>query len=493
MDRKRITDGAALVEEARAMWQAGGRYREDRRRNKRYTYGRQWDDMVEYDGRMMTEEAYIREQGSVPLKNNLIRRLVRSVLGVFRARMRMPAILADELADESRASLLEKRLRASCRRNRMSELYARSMEEFLIGGFVAHRKWYGIHEGAAGCRTDYVDPESFFMDTGARDFRGWDISAIGQLHDLSADRLRSAFAHSPEMAARLEKSYGDVSGAGMWGGSWGLDSDIMRAFHSSPGGRFRVIEMWRREQREYWLCHDRTTGTLSSSSARPIDSPDAEWRSDTVWRYYFLTPWGEVLAEGDSPYGEAGHPYVVKAYPYIDGEIHSFVADIIDQQRYTNRLITLYDWIMRSSAKGVLLFPEEGLPAGMDIADVCDQWGRFNGVITYRSRPGVALPQQVSSNATNIGIAELLNIQLKMLEDVAGVNGALQGRLDNGKMSGTLFNQQTQNSLTSLRDILDSFDAFILDGMTRDAANLCLFENLGPFGYEIRLTSEADR
>ena len=43
-----------------------------------------------------------------------------------------------------------------------------------------------------------------------------------------------------------------------------------------------------------------------------------------------------------------------KAYPFIDGEIHSFVADVIDQQRYTNRLITLNDWVIRASAKGVL-------------------------------------------------------------------------------------------------------------------------------------------
>ena len=79
-----------------------------------------------------------------------------------------------------------------------------------------------------------------------------------------------------------------------------------------------------------------------------------------------LTPQGDVLRSGRSPYRHGSHPFVFKAYPFIDGEIHSFVSDIIDQQKYANRLISMYDWILRASAKGVLLFPEGALPEGSD-------------------------------------------------------------------------------------------------------------------------------
>ena len=75
----------------------------------------------------------------------------------------------------------------------------------------------------------------------------------------------------------------------------------------------------------------------------------------------------------------------------------------------------MYDWILRASAKGVLLFPEGSLPDGADINDVADEWGRFNGVIVYRPRAGVPLPQQVSSKSADIGITELLEIQMKMM------------------------------------------------------------------------------
>ena len=135
----------------------------------------------------------------------------------------------------------------------------------------------------------------------------------------------------------------------------------------------------------------------------------------------------------------------------------------------------MYDWILRASAKGVLLFPEGALPDGTDINDIADEWGRFNGVIVYRPRAGVPLPQQVSSRSADIGITELLEIQMKMMEDISGVNGALQGKLDSNSMSGTLYNQQTQNSLTALADLMKSFDDFVMEATRADVANILRF------------------
>lgn len=240
--------------------------------------------------------------------------------------------------------------------------------------------------------------------------------------------------------------------------------------------------MWHEEEEEYLIFHDRRRGRMVSCRTSRLGPeslpPDAEqvkreWR--TVWKYTFLGPSGEVLSEGISPYSHSLHPYVFKLYPYVDGEVHSFVADIIDQQRHTNRLITLYDWIMRSTAKGVLLFPDGSLPDGADFEEVVDQWSRFNGVIPYKARNGIPAPQQVSSTARCGGIADLLNIQLQMFEDISGVNPALQGKLESAGVSGTLFSQQTKNALTSLRDILESFKEFVLESTRKDACNLMKF------------------
>ena len=82
-------------------------------------------------------------------------------------------------------------------------------------------------------------------------------------------------------------------------------------------------------------------GTSMGMSMEEIPLIKAKWFMDDYWYYYFLTPFGDILKEGETPYEHKSHPYVFKAYPYIDGEIHSFVNDVIDQQRYTNRLENL--------------------------------------------------------------------------------------------------------------------------------------------------------
>ena len=144
----------------------------------------------------------------------------------------------------------------------------------------------------------------------------------------------------------------------------------------------------------------------------------------------------------------------------MDGEIHSFVEDIIDQQRYINRLITLIDFIMGASAKGVLLFPEDQIPDGMSIEDVAEQWTRYNGIILFKPKPGGVLPQQISTNATNVGAYELLNLQLRLIEDISGIHGAMQGKVATTVTSGVLYAQQTQNSSLNLIDLFESFKSF---------------------------------
>lgn len=429
-------EGIAALEAAMQCWNAGAEFRKDRSRNKDYTFGKQWNDVITVDGFTMTEEEYIIKEGNIPLKNNLIRRLVRNVAGVFRNRLaeRMEQWTPDDLA------------RATA--NRMQELYGRTMEEFLISGMAVHRKWRGLRDGKDGVWTDMVSPEAFFFDRMARDPRGNDITMLGQVHELRLSTFCSAFARD--------------------------ESDYIRFHRAYQSGLVKVVELWKKDTRPCRLCHDRANGTILKMDEETwlrhpeFHSMPSKWTMEERWRFYFVTSRGELLRKGDSPMPDGGHPYVFKAYPFLDGEIHSFVADIIDQQRYTNRLITLYDWLMRASAKGVLLFPDEAISEDMDLNYVADQWSRFNGMIVYHHNPGQPLPQQVSNNAANVGIGDLLSIQLKMMEDISGVNGTLQGKIESQSMSGNLYSQQTENSLTSLCDILDTFDTFISDSLAKE-------------------------
>lgn len=503
---KRYGDRRAfdILMEAQYYWNQMEDFRKDRERNKRYTYGFQWDDMICVDGKSMTEEEYIKSQGNVPLKNNLIRRLVRSVLGVYRSQSKEPTCTARDRDEQKLGETMSTILQCNMQLNRMPDVYARSMEEFLISGFIVHRKSYGWRNGKEDCWTDYVQPNNFFIDNNMRDFRGWDVSVLGEVHDISFGQLCEQFASSPQEYRELRDIY-----------KWAARKDYIATYaerfgysrlenydflFTSEPGRCRVIEIWRKEQKPRYRCHDYQNGDIFKIDeedyaqvvlaeneermrmAKEVGMPEEEvplikatWFVDDYWYFYYLSPFGDILREGETPYEHGSHPYVFKAYPFIDGEIHSFVADVIDQQRYTNRLITLYDWIMRASAKGVLMMPEDSLPDGVSIDDIAESWTEFNGVIVYRPSKSGKVPEQVANNSTNIGIAELLNIQLKFFEDISGVTGALQGKPGYSGESASHYNQQTENSTKSLLDLLECFSCFVVDGAYKDVKNMQQF------------------
>ena len=503
---KRYGDRRAfdILMEAQYYWNQMEDFRKDRERNKRYTYGFQWDDMICVDGKSMTEEEYIKSQGNVPLKNNLIRRLVRSVLGVYRSQSKEPTCTARDRDEQKLGETMSTILQCNMQLNRMPDVYARSMEEFLISGFIVHRKSYGWRNGKEGCWTDYVQPNNFFIDNNMRDFRGWDVSVLGEVHDISFGQLCEQFASSPQEYRELRDIY-----------KWAARKDYIATYaerfgysrlenydflFTSEPGRCRVIEIWRKEQKPRYRCHDYQNGDIFKIDeedyvrvvlaeneerirmAKEVGMPEEEvplikatWFVDDYWYFYYLSPFGDILREGETPYEHGSHPYVFKAYPFIDGEIHSFVADVIDQQRYTNRLITLYDWIMRASAKGVLMMPEDSLPDGVSIDDIAESWTEFNGVIVYRPSKSGKVPEQVANNSTNIGIAELLNMQLKFFEDISGVTGALQGKPGYSGESASHYNQQTENATKSLLDLLECFSCFVVDGAYKDVKNMQQF------------------
>lgn len=499
--KKRAFD---VLLQAQQYWFNMEAFRRTRERNKQYAYGDQWKDHVIVDGLSMTEEEYIKMQGNVPLKNNLIRRLIRNVMGVYRGQSKEPTCTARDRDEQQLGETMSVILQCNAQVNRRTEIDARTFEDFLIGGLAVHRKWFGWRDDKLDCWTDYVNPNNFFIDSNMRDFRGWDVTCLGEIHDISFEALCSQFAETPQDYARLAEIYKHARDKEAITLVYNeFSKSEIRNFdflYTNNSSLCRVIEVWRKESKPRYRCHDYNNGDVFKVDIEDYDALvvrvnqdrirrgreagmaiedipliQSEWCIDDYWYYYYLTPFGDILKEGETPYEHKSHPYVFKAYPYIDGEIHAFVADVIDQQRYTNRLITLYDWIMRASAKGVLLFPEECLPTNMSLNDIADEWSRFNGVIAIKTKGTASLPQQIANNSTNIGITELLNLQLKFFEDISGVNGALQGKPGYSGMSASLYNQQTQNSTTSLLDLLDSFSMFIVDGAYKDVKNMQQF------------------
>lgn len=413
------------------------RFRDDRRRCKRYVYGDQWLDKIPYGDTFITEAEYIRSQGQEPLKNNLIRRVVRNVVGVYRANMKIPSAetYAPDASKEER-----KRLRTEIRRfyaaNHLEELLPRILEEFLISGLAVVK----VSDGLA----IPVTPDNFFFHSDGYDPRGWNVDLVGERHTVSYAAVIQEFCKDMEDLRLIQDVFGK---------------------NARSGQPCQLIEVWYSTTECHFAIHDSAKASVTilkaddPSGIKPADFDGMETHTftHTRWKQAWFAADGTLIRESDAP---EGHPYRLKAYPYIDGEFHSYVNDIIDQQRYVNRLITTYDYMMRSSAKGVLLFPEKSLPKGMDLQTIADEWSRHDGVITYSAQPGIPIPQQVNSTNASTGIADLLNIQMNMLEDISGVSPTLQGKVQTQATSGTLFAQQNAAAQTSLLDVLRTFDSF---------------------------------
>lgn len=477
-----------VLHEAFSAWEALSHYRTQRVRNRNYTFGKQWCDPIKLpDGRVVTEEHYLQEQGKVPLKNNLIRQLIKSVIGQFRSAQTEPVCVARERIEQPLGELMSTVMQYVYQLNKMYELDSRTLEEFLISGSCFHKVGYSYRRGKADVWVDNVQPSRIFFNT-IEDCRLWDCTMVGELHDMKLSDLMARFCKGDEAKARvLRDIYGDVTEENIYheyDTLTGRKAETLDFYMPASSDCCRVIEVWRLESCERLRCHDTLSGEfykieisekasvdkqnnerIAQAKAQGIDAAEVplietEWFIDHFWYYRFLTPLGHILDEGETPYWHGEHPYSFRLYPLLDGEVHSFVEDVIDQQRYVNRLITMIDFIMGSSAKGVLLFPEDQIPDGMTLDDIASEWTRYNGVILFRPKPGSSMPQQISVNATNVGAYELLSLQMRLLEDISGVHSAMQGKPVANGTASSLYAQQVQYSSTNLLDIFESFKTF---------------------------------
>lgn len=415
------------LEAAAKAWCAGADLRQRRQRYKSYTYGDQWCDMVrDAKGRLIREDEQIRGSGGKAMSNNLIRQLVKTVVGRYRTQA-------------AEAGAYEGAIAAIAEANALAELDARLLEEFLISGcaiqrVVDERRWAGT-----GIWIDNVDPRTFFVNN-FRDPRGHDIDLIGMLHDMSLAEIINRFSHgNTDVAARLRHIYSSNVSDYSITGDLGKSRDATDFFSSSTPGRCRAVEVW----------------SFDATQSKG----DTEARLEFCWHCRWFAPDGTLLDEYDSPFAHGAHPFAVRLYPLTDGEVHPFVEDVIDQQRYINRLIVMIDRIMTTSAKGVLLFPVDQMVDSMSWSDITNVWAQSDGVIPI-SGQGQQLPQQVITNTSGSGAYQLLEMQLKLFEDISGVGDALLGRTHGTARGVEMFDTQIRNATIALADIFETFTSF---------------------------------
>lgn len=463
-----------LTEVARRTWERGADFRQRRDRYKRFTYGDQWSDPVAMpDGSTVTARVMALKHGKEPMTNNLIRRMVKCVVGRFR--MMVEDNDSTEAGTKGTSGTREVES-AVYERNSLDEMDSRALEEFLISGMTVQRVAEDTRPGRAGLRVVNVNPTRFFVNN-FTDPRGDDIEMVGMLHDLSRGAAVMRFAGGSRARAReileLYDRLDDSCGERLLGMPGAMGGDFN---HSDENGRCRVLEVWTLESRESIKWHDPLNGKCGMEhggnvgwidsenrrrSAKGLRTIDNVLTHATTWHCRWLAADGTVLDEYDTPYAHGSHPFVVKLYPLTDGEVHSLVEDVIDQQIYINRLITLMEKVMSSSAKGVLLFPKGQKSSDISWEKIGAIWASPDGVIPYEGFDGMPEPKQLITNGGDYGARDLLTLQLKMIEDVSGVSNALLGRSSGGGNVGyERYESEVRNATVAINDLLLTFMNF---------------------------------
>lgn len=479
-----------VLEEFARCWYQLESARRNMERNMMYAWGDQWGDYVTDPDTQerITERELIMRQGKVPLKNNMIAPIVKNIEGQFRTSFSKPVCSNRDPNESKVGEMMSIAVEYAQDINNLSELDSHSLKLLEVSGFVAQRVEYGWNNYKQ--QNDVwvygVNPMRMFFNTNIDDVRNWDLHIVGEIFDMTRDEIISLFAKSEKDRSVIEQIYSEPS--------YYLNSDAMsssqkryRDFYTPERSDVcRVILGWKLETREAYFCHDTLKGSffyVGKDEIRAIDEENAQRRMkalqagvmeedlllidyefsyESYWYYRYMTPWGDVLQEGRSPYWHGQHNYVIHTHQLINGTIYPFINDFIDQQRAINRTMTLIDFIRSASSKGVLVVDDSSFPE-MEREDILDQYVRYNGVLFCTLKDGKRtqdVVSQLQGAGTTSGDYQLLDIQLKLINEISGVNSAMQGRPASSGTASSLYAQQVQNSSLNLKGLLDSFNAF---------------------------------
>ena len=487
--RNTLRKDIKLLERCRNAWNRFEPARKTRERTMKYTFGDQWSDIIEYKGGRVTERRYIQQKGNIPLQNNIMISIFNTVAGLYEKQGVEPTCFARTPDSQWLSDMMSVALQANLQDTQDSEIRKALFKDYICGGIAVARESYEERDTIWDSWSDYVNPYYVGFEMGS-DPRHQDINLICELHDVSHEDLYFKFAREDYGLTRrilddvyeidhkrdydIEADQNDVY-------------DLENVSFDTPANKncCRVIECWYKRTKPRYQCTDPIAQTADDARFRvevedienvrqenikrkkvydeagvPIEDRayiTAEYIEDVFWYYTFMSPDGTILCEGECPYDYKTHPYTVKFYPFVNGEIHPFLGTVIDQQRYINRLVVMHDMAARSAAKGITIIPKGCIPDDMSPQDFADQFTEYEGLVIYetnRINPSVR-PEVITSNAVQIGTYELLQLQLQLTKDITNVSGALQGKAPTAGTSAARYQMEMQNSSVSLFSLLN--------------------------------------
>ena len=487
----------ALYSRAEAAWMGLSPVRQEYMRNRRYvldTDGGQWSDFVEDEnGNLVREKERIAKRtGGVVLQNNHMIKIVNALTGIYDKTATMPVCFARKENADQKSQMMTRALTTNWDNNEEKDILSEQFFQMILGAVSLVKELWAEHDGVDDSYTYKTSLQHAFWEMEGSDPRHWDISMIGEFRDYTLGELAARYAESEYDYNQLAEIYRPYANEYS---SYMAKHEFYEESWNTPmaNNLCRVYEIWTKEHKPGIRCKDimdteqplyhidpKDLYKVKAENARRLeegrrqgipddDIPLIEYQGKGLgykiyeyWHFWALAPDGRIITDYDSPYEHGSHPYTIKIYLYSEGKPVPFISCIRDQQRYINRLITLNDLLINSTIKGLKLIPKDLVPEHMTERQFAKRAVELDGWVFYepKNRATNAVPQVITQNSTNIGIHDLLQVELNSISDITNVSGALQGKTPSAGTSAQRYLLESQNSTTSIATLLGKFSRF---------------------------------
>lgn len=488
------TDCKQLLDECREMYDRLRSFRMQAQRTIDYVYGRQWSDRIQdpespYFGDTITEENYIKRQGKVPLKYNIMHKSLACVSGLFQQSKREPRAVAHDRDEQKLSEMMTIAMQYAYDVNHIYQINANVLRQAYCTGLFCRSVYWSMNDERQK-RDVFVqaeNPMKMFWNNNVHDVLLRDITTIGAIRDMTQEELVGTFAHNSADARALMQEYATTP-RNMTGqfDTFSREQGTQESdFYTPATGLYRVYEVWRKETRRAWYCHDRALGEtyyvstndeirnverINAARKRQMvslgyDADDAnliemedKWELQHYWYVRYLTPTGKCILQGESPFEHGSHPFTISGFPMLAGEIHSPGSALIDVQRGVNRILSQIDFIRQNSAKGLMMVPISAIPEGMSMHEFRTQATKVGNMFFYKpDQFGKNIPQVIHSSSVAAGDLEVIKLYMQLNDEISGVSGALRGEDAKSGTAASLYAQQAQNSAVNQVDFLEWF------------------------------------
>lgn len=491
---KRSNEFNDLLWRCRADWEAMREMREEHKRNQRYKNGHQWDDLItdpDNPSKKIREREYISRQGKTAIQNNLIQQIDRNIHGQALSTPTQPVVVSRSEDDTSYSEMLTNTLQYGLKLNKYNTIKTAALESLASAGYCVAKVGYGIWstKNRSDVKIDFVNINRVFFNQDAEKPTLEDVYRIGEIHDYTWAEMRYNFftGRERDMEVLKDEYRGVIDDLAL------LESDTaennirnLDFFVSSHNNKYRVFEVWTREIRTVEHVHDKAKGEEIFDEVNgpsyyeninvvrraqleglgfdeeTIQSQlvEHETKTEYYWKAQWLTPNGICLKCMETPYAHQSHPYIITSMPRIDGVVTPIYSNLRDIQRTINRHLTLVDFALAHSAKGALMVPKSMLEH-TSLDEITRQYSRPNGVMVFDdSKAIVNKPSQLVTSPIPAGTFEFINTEIRQLQEVSGLSGALSGQVARSGTPSSLYAQQAQNSMLNFVLLFECFREF---------------------------------